>query len=71
VGKADIILAKHRSGGTGEVRLRFTGKYARFENDYDYDTTGPSVLMPNSSFDNTTGSMTIDSKMNIDDDVPF
>lgn len=71
VGKADIILAKHRSGSTGEVRLRFTGKYARFENDYDYDTTGPSVLMPNSSFDNTTGSMTIDSKMNIDDDVPF
>lgn len=32
VGMADIILAKHRSGGVGEVRLRFVGKYARFEN---------------------------------------
>ena len=28
-GMADIIIAKHRSGEVGEVRLRFVGKYAR------------------------------------------
>ena len=31
-GAADIIVAKHRSGSVGEVRLKFVGKYARFEN---------------------------------------
>ena len=71
LGKADIILAKHRSGGTGEVRLRFVGKYARFENDYDYDMDGIGSMSPNSNFDSGMGSVTIDSKMNTDDDVPF
>ena len=71
LGKADIILAKHRSGGTGEVRLRFVGKYARFENDYDYDMDGIGSMAPNSNFDSGMGSVTIDSKMNTDDDIPF
>jgi replicative DNA helicase len=30
--KADIIIAKHRNGPTGEVKLRFVSKTARFEN---------------------------------------
>ena len=71
IGKADIILAKHRSGGTGEVRLRFVGKYARFENDNEYDMDGIGSLSPNSNFDSGMGSVTIDSKMNTDDDIPF
>jgi len=29
--KADIIIAKHRNGPTGEVKLRFDSKTARFE----------------------------------------
>jgi replicative DNA helicase len=29
--KADIIIAKHRNGPTGEVKLRFDSKRARFE----------------------------------------
>ena len=29
--KADIIIAKHRNGPTGEVKLRFDSKIARFE----------------------------------------
>ncbi len=31
-GKAELIVAKHRSGGVGTVPLKFVGKYARFEN---------------------------------------
>ncbi|MDE6692944.1 MAG: DnaB-like helicase C-terminal domain-containing protein, partial [Muribaculaceae bacterium] len=31
-GLAQIIIAKHRSGATADVDLRFVGDYARFEN---------------------------------------
>ncbi len=31
-GKAEIIIAKHRNGAVGDVRLKFVGQYARFQN---------------------------------------
>ncbi|MDE7403331.1 MAG: replicative DNA helicase [Muribaculaceae bacterium] len=31
-GLAELIVAKHRNGAVGDVKLRFVGKYARFEN---------------------------------------
>lgn len=31
-GLAELIVAKHRSGAVGDVRLRFTSRFARFEN---------------------------------------
>lgn len=31
-GKAEIIIAKHRNGAVGDVRLEFKGQYARFQN---------------------------------------
>lgn len=31
-GLAELIIAKHRSGAVGDVRLRFVHRYARFEN---------------------------------------
>lgn len=31
-GKAEFIIAKHRSGAVGDVDMRFRGAYARFEN---------------------------------------
>ncbi|MDE5976550.1 MAG: DnaB-like helicase C-terminal domain-containing protein, partial [Muribaculaceae bacterium] len=31
-GLAQLIVAKHRSGGVGDVKLRFVSKYAKFEN---------------------------------------
>ncbi len=79
-GMADIIVAKHRSGSTGEVRMNFVSKFARFENP-PVDTgmgaaSAGAGMIPNSNFDNG-GSVIIDSKMNEDQnlnpdgDVPF
>jgi len=34
-GKAQIIIAKHRKGATGDVLLEFRGEYTRFENPED------------------------------------
>ena len=31
-GVAEIIIAKHRNGAVGDVRLKFVGKFARFQN---------------------------------------
>lgn len=31
-GLAELIIAKHRSGAVGDVKLRFVSRYARFEN---------------------------------------
>ncbi len=78
IGMADLLIAKHRSGGIGEVRLRFVKEFARFENPpQDSDFGGAMAGMgPNTGFDGG-GSMIIDSKMNEDlppegdGDVPF
>lgn len=34
-GMAELIIAKHRNGATGDVLLRFKGEYARFQNPDD------------------------------------
>ena len=71
-GMADLILAKHRSGGVGEVRLRFVKEYARFENPQQFDTGSVTGTMPqNTSFDSQGGSMIVDSRMNEDNDLEF
>ncbi len=74
LGMADIIIAKHRSGETGEVRLRFISKFARFENrDYEGPVSLASGLSPNESFDNNRQgvSIVVDSKMNHENDEMF
>lgn len=40
-GKADIIIAKHRNGAVGDVRLRFDSNYARFSNRNDDELSLP------------------------------
>ena len=72
-GMADIIIAKHRSGGVGEVRLRFIGKYARFENPTfaTNEQLANSMMPQNEAFD-SGGAPTIlvDSKINRQDGFP-
>jgi replicative DNA helicase len=62
-GKAQIIIAKHRKGATGDVLLSFQGKYTRFANPED------AMLAPLPA--NLGGGEIIGSRMNQDDDDPF
>lgn len=62
-GKAQIIIAKHRKGATGDVLLSFQGQYTRFANPED------AMLAPLAS--NFGGGEIIGSRMNQDDDDPF
>jgi len=66
---AELIIAKHRNGAVGDVRLKFIDTFAKFE-DYeqggkDYTTDNPSAGMPHTT--------TFSSKMNdeTDDETPF
>ena len=61
-GMAQIIIAKHRKGATGDVLLNFRGEYTRFANPEDLDMAAP---MPNDPL----GGEIIGSKMN-DDPIP-
>lgn len=40
IGLAEIIIAKHRNGAVGDVRLRFKSEFAKFMN---VDEDVPSV----------------------------
>ena len=52
-GMAEIIIAKHRNGAVGDIRLRFKAEYARFQNpDDDQLAPLPEYLL--SSRINTT-----------------
>ena len=41
-GMAQIIIAKHRKGATGDVLLTFRGEFTRFENPDDRKASKPS-----------------------------
>ena len=75
-GVGDIIIAKHRNGATDTVRLKFIGKYARFDNlgaafEDHQQTLPPSAMGSSSSFDDSPKqTMTIRSKMD-DEDYDF
>ncbi|MCR5132047.1 MAG: replicative DNA helicase [Prevotella sp.] len=58
-GIAQILIAKHRKGGTGDVNLRFRGEFTRFEDPSDQPLP---LITP-------TGGEILGSKMN--DDDPF
>ena len=52
IGVAEIIIAKHRNGATGDIRLRFRQELARFE---DYNSN---------AFDSYSEPITLGSRMN-------
>lgn len=72
-GMGDIIIAKHRNGATDTVRLKFVGKYARFENNSAFDESevyDSNAIQADNSFEQTT--VIKSSKMDeISDDYEF
>lgn len=84
-GVGEVIIAKHRNGETGTVQLKFVGKYVKFtdlEDDFSGLGEGQALadsfysgLGPSNSFDQPSGSITRQSRMNdmndTTDDAPF
>lgn len=73
-GIGEIIVAKHRNGGLDSVKLRFIGKYARFENldnmETDFQPTGISSAMnTNAALESASSAFTVSSKINSVNDV--
>ncbi len=69
-GQGEIIIAKHRNGSLEDVRLKFIGKYAKFDNleafDEGYSTSAVSNYTGGDDFDDGFANYTLPSKMNSD-----
>jgi replicative DNA helicase len=68
-GVGEIIIAKHRNGALENVRLRFTGEYARFDNFnsdmFETPTAISNAIAGNTSFDEQgAGAYIVQSKIN-------
>jgi replicative DNA helicase len=78
-GVGEVIIAKHRNGETGRVRLKFVGKYVKFQDledatDFSAGNSAFAGLAPSQGFDNPNPSNFIirPSRMDdMDDEAPF
>lgn len=73
IGKAELIIAKHRNGALKDIPLRFIARYAKFT-EYAIGEGEEGPDLPEISFRDATSSLTFPSKMNhMDDeeDTPF
>jgi replicative DNA helicase len=75
----EVIIAKHRNGETGTVRLKFVGKYVKFANlEESMDGFPPAAgnafagLTPSQDFEKQSNFIIRPSRMDdIDDEPPF
>lgn len=65
-GIAEVIMAKNRHGKLDTIRMKFEAEYARFA---DLEDSGFDDL-PGDTF-SPTNTITVPSKINTDDDIPF
>jgi replicative DNA helicase len=77
-GVGEVIIAKHRNGETGRVRLKFVGKYVKFTDlDQGMDSFPAAAspfagLNPSPDFDKPSNFIIRPSRMDdIDDEAPF
>ena len=67
----EIVIAKNRNGALKDIRLKFIGKFTRFENMDTEDADAPTYQLPYSDKE-PTSTVTLQSKMNDDDEgAPF
>jgi replicative DNA helicase len=62
-GLAEIIIAKHRNGQTGEVKLNFVSHYGKFKDYENYEFETEPEMAPNENFYSPV-TKTMPSKMN-------
>jgi replicative DNA helicase len=76
-GVGEVIIAKHRNGETGRVRLKFVGKYVKFQDlDQGMDSFPPqnpfANMSPSQDFDKPSNFIIRPSRMDdMDDEAPF
>ncbi|HTH81608.1 MAG TPA: DnaB-like helicase C-terminal domain-containing protein, partial [Mucilaginibacter sp.] len=76
-GVGEVIIAKHRNGETGRVRLKFVGKYVKFQDldaggGFDTPPNAFTGLTPSQDFDKPSNFIIRPSRMDdIDDEPPF
>jgi replicative DNA helicase len=62
-GLAEIIIAKHRNGQTGEVKLNFVSQFGKFKDYENFEFGGEMEMSPNENFYNPVTKV-LPSKMN-------
>jgi replicative DNA helicase len=70
-GVAEVILLKNRHGGTEDIKLRFRGEYAKFEDIQEYNYSQYSSMGNPSSFEVENNYKTVQSKINDSDGDAF
>ena len=70
-GMAEIIIAKHRNGALGTVYARFVDKYAKFIEGETELFEGPANMRSLGPREDDSSTITVESRMNKDDDTPF
>jgi replicative DNA helicase len=75
-GLAEIIIAKHRNGATGELKLRFSSDKVRFEDyfdaGFDFYEKGEKMKTFESKINNATGASSEETvQVQYTEEVPF